>query len=169
MDTGSYGTFISYDYAKKYNLKINPASGTLSMVSSSLNTSLKGRWSVNINLIGGFYSNIQLSALPGFCCDVILGQYFINHHSSVSFTFGGPRKSPVISKCTACSVSSASVDNPSLFSNFTPNFKPIVTKSWKFENEIENFIQSEIDTMLQEGVIGEPKFLLSLMNTKEKY
>ena len=73
MDTVSSGSFISYDYAKKYNLKINPASGIVSMASLLLNALLKGRCSVNINLLGESYSNISLSVLPGLCCDVILG------------------------------------------------------------------------------------------------
>ena len=155
MDTGSFGSFVSYDYAKKYSLKINPTSGTVSMASSSLNASLKGRCSVNINLLSESYSNIQLSVSPGLCCDVILNQDFMNHHSSVSFSFGGPRKSRIISNSTACCVPSASVNSPSLFLNLTPNCKPIFTKSWRFGNEDKHFIQSEIDTMLQEGVIEE--------------
>ena len=140
---------------KKYNLKISAASRTVSMVSLSMNALLKGRCSVNINLLGESYSNIQLSVLPGFCCNIIPGQDFMNHHSSVSFTFGGLRKSLVISSSTACSVPSTSVNSSSLFSNLIPNCKPIVTKSRRFENEDKHFIQSEIHSMLQEGVIEE--------------
>ena len=79
----------------------------------------------------------------------------MKQHSNVSFAFGGPRKDLVISKPIACSVPSASVDSPPLFANLTPNCKPIVTKSRRFGNEDKNFIQSEINTMLQEGVIEE--------------
>ena len=116
MDTGSSRSLISYDYAKKYNLKINPASETVSMASLSLNASLKGQCSVNINLLGESDSNIQLSVLLGLCCDVILGQDFMNHHSSVSFTFGGPRKSLIISNSTACSVLSAALYSSQILS-----------------------------------------------------
>ena len=151
MDTGSFGSFIS----KKYNLKINPSLGSISKTSLSLNTLLKGQCSINIDLLGESYSNIQLTVLPGLCCDVILGQDIMNHHSSVSFIFGGPRKSLVIFNSTTCSVPSASVDSPPLFSNLTPNCKPIVTKSTRFGNEDKHFIQSVIDTMFQEEVVEE--------------
>ena len=90
MDTSSSESFISYDYAKKYNLKINPVSWTVSMASLSLNILLKGQCSVN--LLGESYSNIQLSVLSGLCCDVILGQDFMNHYSSVFLLLVGLEK-----------------------------------------------------------------------------
>ena len=155
MDTGSCGSFISLDYVKKYKLKISPASGTVSMASSSLNAPVKGRCSINLNLLGEFYPNTPLSVLPNLCCDVILGRDFMRQHSNVSFAFGGSRKDLVISKPITCSVPSASVDSPPLFANLTPNCKPIVTKSRRFGNEDKNFIRSEISTMLEEGVIEE--------------
>ena len=167
MDTSSSRSFISYDYAKKYNLKINPASGTVSMVSSLLNALLKGQCSSNINLLGEFYSNIQLSVFPGFCEDITLGQDFMNHHSSVSFTFGGPRKSLIISNPAVCSVPSTSVDSLSLFWKLIPNCKPIVTKYWRFGNEDKQRCFRKW-WLKRAHLTGEPKFLLSLMNVKEK-
>ena len=68
------------------------------------------------------------------------------------YPFSGPRKSLIISKSTACSVSSISVDSPSLFSNLTSNCKPIFTKSRRFGNDDKHFIQSKIDTMVQDGL-----------------
>ena len=128
------------------------------MASLSLNASLKRRCSVNINLLGASYSNIQLSVSLGLCCDVILGLDFMNHHLSGCFIFiwgAGLRKSLVITNSTACNAPSASVNSPSLFSNITPNCKPIVAKSRRFGNEYKHFIESKIDTMLQEGMIEE--------------
>ena len=83
MDTDSCGSFISLDYVRKYKLKINPASGTVSMASSSLNVPVKGRCSINLNLLGEFYPNTPLSVLPNLCCDVILGQDFMKQHEHI--------------------------------------------------------------------------------------
>ena len=155
MDTGSSGCFISENFVKKNKLKIQPAMGKVQMASSSLNAPVKGQCTVNINLLGEWYTNVKLEILPDLCSEVILGRDFMRQHSSVNFYFGGHKESLQIPSSTSCSVQSALVETPSLFANLSQDCKPITTKSRRFGNQDKQFIQSEIEKMLQEGVIEE--------------
>lgn len=140
---------------KKHKLKVVPVTKCISMASSSLTSPVKGHCMVDINLLGKWYSNMQSFVLPNLCSDVILGQDFRSQNSTVSIAFGGPKKALHSSDPTICSVPSASVDMPHLFSSLAPRCKPKATKSRKFEDDNKKFIQSEVDKMLQEGITEE--------------
>ena len=79
----------------------------------------------------------------------------MSHHSTISLAFGGSKKDLVISHPISCSVPSALVDTPSLFSNIDPACKPITTKSKRCGEGDRLFIQTEIEKMIKEGVIEE--------------
>ena len=155
MDTGSSGSFISLGYVRKHRLYMKPAAGNVSMASSSLRASIKGQCTVDLNLLREWYPDVKLSVLPNLCSDIILGQDFMSQHSTISFAFGGSKKDLVISDPISCSVPSALVDIPSLFSNIDPDCKPITTKSKRSGEGDRLFIQTEIEKMIKEGVIEE--------------
>ena len=155
MDTVSSGSFISLGYARKHKLQMKPAAGNISMASSSLRASIKGLCTVDLNLLGEWYPDVKLSILPHLCSDIILGQDFMSQHSTISFAFGGSKKDLVISHPISCSVPSALVDAPSLFSNIDLACKPITTKSKRCGEGNRLFIQTEIEKMIKEGVIEE--------------
>ena len=129
IDTGNSRSFISLSYVRKHRLQMKPAAGNVSTASSSLKASIKGQCTVDLNLLGEWYPDIKLSVLPHLYSDIILGQDFVSQHSTISFAFGGSKKDLVISHPISCSVPSALVDEPSLFSNIDPTCKPISTKS----------------------------------------
>ena len=155
MDTGSSGSFISLSYVRKHKLQMKPAAGNVSMESSSLKVAIKGQCTVNLNLLGEWYSDVKLSVLSHLCSDIILDQDFISQHSTISFEFRGSKKDLVISHPISCSVPSALVDTPSLFSNIDPACKPITTKSKRCGEGDRLFIQTEIEKMIKEGVTEE--------------
>lgn len=95
MDTGKSGSFISPDYAKRHQIKLNPTLGNMSMASLSLKASMKGQRTVNSNLLDEWYLNVKLCLLPNLCSDVILRQDFMSQDSNISLAFGGPKKSLV--------------------------------------------------------------------------
>ena len=167
MDTGSSGYFISLGFVRKHRLQMKPAAGNVSMASSSLKSSIKGQCIVDLNLLGEWYPDVKLSVLPHLCSDIILGQDFMSQHSTISFAFRGSKKDLVISHPISCSVLSALVDTPSLFSNIDPACKPITTKSKREGDRL--FILTEIEKMVKEGVIEESTSLwrapvLTVMN-----
>ena len=158
MDTGSSGSFISLGYVRKHKLQMEPAAGNVSMTSSSLKASIKGQCTVYLNLLGEWYPDVKLSVQPHLYSDIILGQDFMSQHSTISFEFGGSKKDLVISHPISCSVPSALVDAPSLFSNIDPACKPITTKSKRCGEGDRLFIQTEVEKMIKEGVIEESTF-----------
>lgn len=89
METGRSGPFISLDYAKRHQIKLKPSVGNMSMASSSLNASMKGQCTVNLDLLDEWYLNVKLCVLPN------LGQDFMSQHSNISFAFVGPKNSLV--------------------------------------------------------------------------
>lgn len=116
---------------------------------------MKGCCFVDLNLKGECYRKTKLSVLQDLCCDVILGQDFMSQHSSVTVEFGGPKSNLNVSNCGTCSVLSALVETPRLFSNLSSSCKPIATKSRRFSKDDTIFISSEIDKMCKDGVIEE--------------
>lgn len=79
----------------------------------------------------------------------------MSQHSSVTVEFGGPKSNLNVSNCGTCSVLSALVETPRLFSNLSSSCKPIATKSRRFSKDDTIFISSEIDKMCKDGVIEE--------------
>ena len=85
--------------------------------------------------------------------DVILGLDFQGRHQRVIFEFNGESNDLVISGKSTYAVTAASTDAVSLFSKLTPEAKPIVTKSRRFNQEDREFIQRTIDKWLEAGII----------------
>ena len=86
-DTGSSGSFISDNYVKRLKLKVESATGNVSVASSKF-PNKRTLHSKKINLLGESYLNTRLSALADLYCDMILGQNFVSQRSEVSFTLG---------------------------------------------------------------------------------
>lgn len=76
-DTESSESFISHKHALKLGLHIYPASGKVSMATSSLCSHMQGYCIVQITMKNRSYSNVRLSVLPDLCSDVILGHDFL--------------------------------------------------------------------------------------------
>lgn len=53
VDIGRTASFTAYGYAKRHRLKMDSATGNVSMFSSSLNSLVNGLCTVEINLLGG--------------------------------------------------------------------------------------------------------------------
>ena len=168
MDTGSSGSFIPLSYVRKHRLQMKHAAGNVSIASSSLKDSIKGQCTVDLNLLGEWYPNVKLSVLPNLSSDIILGQDFMSQHSTIPFVFRGSKKDLVISHPISCSVPSALVDTPSLFSNTDPACKHITTKSKRCGEGGRLFIQTEIEKMIKEGVIEESRKLQGWTKSPQK-
>jgi hypothetical protein len=67
-----------------------------------------------------------------------------------------PKSTPV------CGLSAALVEEPSLFANLCPDFKPIASKSRRFSKEDHDFIQQEVNQLLSEGIIEHRLLLLKI-------
>ncbi|XP_054276457.1 uncharacterized protein LOC128995463 [Macrosteles quadrilineatus] len=72
--------------------------------------------------------------------------------TQVNLDFGGD-KLPL----SICNVACASVEPPCLFHNLSPDCKPIATKSRRYSNDDEKFINSEVQKLLQSVGMGTSK------------
>ena len=118
------------------------------MASTTHSCSTDGYCCVSIQYKNLTYENFKLRVLSNLCADVLLGHDFLGLHGKIEIPFGGQRGT-----LTLCGLSSIKVKSPSLFSNLAANCKPIATKSRRHSPEDENFILSEINRLLSDGII----------------
>ena len=149
VDTGNSENFIHPDKVKRLGLTVTPSSERILMASSSHSSTALVHNIVTLHLSGREYNNIKLSVMANICCDVILGHSFLCEHSSVEIPFGGPL--PPLTVCRLTTIKN--IPYPSLFTNLTPDCRPIAVKSRRHSIPDTKFIQSEISRMLKEGII----------------
>lgn len=148
VDTGSSLSFINEALVKKCRLKILPYEGSISMANSSLCTQIKGQCKVDLKVAEHSYNNIYLLIMKNLCSDVIIGHDVLNNHSTLEIAFDGSNPPLKI-----CNLATLKVKPVSLFTNLTENCKPIITKSRKYSKEDSEFIDTEIEKLLEEEII----------------
>ena len=94
------------------------------------------------------YPQTKLSDLPQLCSRIILGQDFMEKHKAVEFTLNGS-----LPKLTVCGVTCMNISPPSLFPNLTSDIKPATTPTRKFSKSNQDFIHTEVESLLQAGMI----------------
>ncbi|XP_045455495.1 uncharacterized protein LOC123665196 [Melitaea cinxia] len=98
------------------------------------------------------YDNVNLLIVKNLCADIIIGHDILEEHSSLEFSFGGPKHPLQVYNVTeasehpfqVCNVAEASVPAVSLFANVPPNCKPIAIKSRRHSKEYRNFYMFEV-------------------------
>ena len=120
----------------------------VSMASQPHTKEIHGYVSVDLSISGRHYTNVKLHVLDNLCTDVILGLDFQKQHKCVRFNFGGEKPAMDV-----CSLEMSNVKSPELFSNLTPDVKPIATKSRKYNVHDRHFIQQEVQKLLSDGII----------------
>lgn len=148
IDTGSSESFISPSVVRKYGWKTYNSSSMINMASTHLTKTTSGHCYVKLSYNGREYKNVRLSLLPDLCSDVILGHDFLKKHKELSIKFKGEEPPLSIS-----AVSAAKVTSPPLFSNLTPECKPIATKSRRRHPSDEQFIEQEVEKLLADKII----------------
>ena len=152
VDSGSSNSFIDYDFARRLKIKISEdtKNSTIRMAATSLKTQQVGSCAAKIQYGEHEPRNVYLGVLKGLCADILIGHDLLNEHSSLLIQFGGS-KPPL----RICGVSMAEIDPPSLFSDLTPDCRPVADRSRSYSKEDQIFIQAEIDKLLEEGIIEE--------------
>lgn len=148
VDSGSCDNFVTEDIVTRLGLPIIPSTTLVSMATSSLTAKVKGYLLADVTVQSRTYKNARFSVLSDLCYDVILGRDFMGQHESVEILFGG--KSP---KLTVCGLAESRLPAPNLFSNLSPDCHPIATPTRRFNNSDRAFIDDEISTLLQNGII----------------
>ncbi|XP_045526419.1 uncharacterized protein LOC123715455 [Pieris brassicae] len=152
LDTGSSISFINDSFARLCGLKRKSCNQTISMASLNHTSQVEGQTLQTLKIGNHKYDNVNLLIVKNLCADIIIGHDILEEHSSLEFSFGGP-KHPL----QVCNVTEASVPAVPLFANVSPNCKPIAIKSRRHSKEDSEFITEEIRNLIAEGVIEESK------------
>ena len=122
------------------------------MATGDLVKETKGFVLADLEFKSVLYKNIKLSVLPDLCCEIILGHDFLGLHSKIEIPLDGQR-----SPLSLCSVAAANIEPPSLFGELTEGWKPIATKSRRHNKPNNDFIEKEVNSLLNEGIIEPSK------------
>ena len=133
---------------RKLSITISKCTGNVSVAPASLTSESLGYCFISFSLNGKVYNHVKVFVLNNLCVDLILGIDFQQLNKSVTFHFGGDKP-----KLNICNLATLNVDPPSLFQNFSENCKPIATKSRRYSERDKQFINSEIQRVLNKAII----------------
>lgn len=153
IDSGSSESYISLHTSKRLNLNVIPSNHSVQMASASMKMKSSGFCLTELIIDSVKYEATKLNVLDNLCCDVILGLDFQSQHKRLIFEFNGVSPDLVVSNDSTCALAVADTKEASLFTNLTPNAKPIATKSRRFNEEDRKFIQDTVDDWLKQGII----------------
>ncbi|XP_047518905.1 uncharacterized protein LOC125058798 [Pieris napi] len=139
LDTGSSISFINDSFARLCGLKRKSCNQIISMASLNHTSQVEGQTLQSLKIGNHKYDNVNLLIVKNLCADIIIGHDVLKEHSSLEFSFGGP-KHPL----QVCNVAEASVPAVPLFANVSPNCKPIAIKSRRHSKEYRNFYMFEV-------------------------
>ena len=152
LDSGSTHSFIDKSFASLLNVKQTATESNITLASTSSHIKLMAYCTCTLVMGTERYVNFRLNILPNLCANVILGHDFMSQHSTFSIDFNGNR--PPI---TLAQLSPMSIDCPHLFTNLSPNIKPIRTPSRRYSKSCLEYIHSEVNKLLLDGII-EPSY-----------
>ena len=118
------------------------------MASMSLSSNFTGYCVTDVKVNRKLYPNVKPFVMDDLCADIILGLDFQTKHESITINYGGAEPPLVIG-----GLSTLNVEPPKLFKYLTPDCKLIASKSRKYNNADQKFIQSEVQRLLQKGII----------------
>ena len=155
VDTGSSKNYIDFSIAQSLQLDVQPTSLEVGFAQASIKQIALGVCYVDICLNDRTYRNVELFVLKQLCSELLLGKEFLQKHKRVVFELNGPGEDLVVkseSYQDVCAVAKAIVQCPPLFNNLTSNCKPIATKSRRHSKHDLNFIETEAQNWLKNGV-----------------
>ncbi|CAH0722676.1 unnamed protein product, partial [Brenthis ino] len=153
VDTGSSVSFINASVARIMKLHKKPCKQTVNLASLNQVSFAEGVCFATITMNKHTYKQTLLLVVDNLCADVIVGHDLLKHHSSIHFNLGGPGEPLEI-----CNVLRASVPPASVFTNLSPNIRPIAVRSRRYSKEDEDFIKEEVSKLLEDGVIETTPF-----------
>ncbi|XP_031333911.1 uncharacterized protein LOC116163922 [Photinus pyralis] len=148
VDTGSSVSFINRKIARLMKLRQKPCTQSVNLASLNQVSVVEGICFANITMNKHNYRQIPLLIVDNLCADVIVGHDLLKEHSKIEFELGGPHEPLRI-----CNVMQSSVPPASIFTNLSPNIRPIAVRSRRYSIQDEEFIKQEISKLLEDGVI----------------
>ena len=158
IDSGASENFVDTDIVRKLVLPIAGRATSIGMASSEVSMQTLGRVSGVLILMDRQYRNASFHVMPKLCADVIVGQEFLKRHASITFVMNGPEesltiKTPMTAEPQRLSVAAAKLEAPRLFEFLSPDAKPVASKSRRYNQEDQAFIEAEVGRLLAADVI----------------
>ncbi len=154
LDTGSSKSFVNKPVAGSFCTKRIPHRFRVGMAQASNSAEVSSVCNIpSINLLGRCYKDVRLYVMENLCVDILLGRDFLEFHQRVVFEFGGLVKELVVPKIDDCGVVAANIEAPSLFANLRPGWKPIATKSRRFNEADREFIRLTVSKWKADGTV----------------
>ena len=121
----------------------------LFLASVSHSAQIHGYCETDLALMGFQYKKVHVHVLPDVCADHIMGLDFQTQHQSITLNYGG--KGPPLG--LVCGLNSQNVKPPDLFANLVVDCHPLASKSHRYSFADKQFIEKEMKTLLEEGII----------------
>ena len=138
--------------AANFGFKRAPFCFDVSMAQTNNKVEVHTLCQVDLKLFGSSYKNVQLYVMKNLCVDILLGRDILGLHKQVIFKFGGNRDKLVVPN-QLCAVVVADVKTPELFGNLTSGWKPIATKSRRYNLEDKEFIRTTVAEWKAAGTV----------------
>ena len=151
-DSGATGNFLDELFASENKIPYNRVDYSVGLAAGSNSSNAVGESYVTLIVQNRTYENVKFSILPELVCDAILGDSFMDQHSSVEFRFGGSKPPLVLS-----GLPPMDMVLPPMFSDLPSNVKPIATKSRRFSLRDKSFIGEEVQRLLKSDIIEPSK------------
>ena len=152
FDSGANGNFMDELYASANNISYTPANYPVGLSSGSCSSQVIGVCYVKLVVQNRKYESVKFSILAELVCDLILGESFMDQHSSVVFKFGGTKPPLVLS-----GLPPMDMVLPPMFSDLPSNVKAIATKSRRFSLQDKSFIAEEVQRLSKLDIIEPSK------------
>ena len=153
LDSGSTKCFVREVVADNFGVQKVPYSFEVGMAQATNRVNIKGSCTVTVKVLGRTYKDLTLYVMKDLCSDVILGLDFLGLHEAVTFKFGGSLDHLIVPRSAICAVAAAKVKTPSLFSNLISGWKPMASKSRRYNSIDKEFIVNTVDGWKQAGTI----------------
>ena len=153
LDTGSSKCFVNQSISEFFGVKTYPLAFEVDMAQASNKFEVTQFCKVDVKLFGRVYEDVTLFVMKHLCVDIILGRDFLNLHKRVVFQFDGPKDELIVPGVGYCAVLAANIKSPSLFSSLRSGWKPITTKSRRFNSHDLSFIKSTVERWKEEKTV----------------
>ena len=156
IDSGSSHSFIKTSVANSLGLSIMRSPESISLASKSFKANVWGHVDVDFTLQGKIHKHVRFGVMDDLCADALIGIDFMVDRGMNGITLGnghrdGARLRNKLEKC--CNAAYIHNEDSCLFKFLKPNCKPIASKSRNYCEEDRLFIASEVQRLLDKGII----------------
>ena len=153
IDSGSTHTHISKALAEQRQLFILPKKGSIPLADNK-KARIVGEVVVNVEISGHKHNAVVANVIDDLFIDMIVGKDILKKHKKVTMQFDGPGDELVIGAIPEGeSFPCMNVDPPPLFTNLSPDIKPIATRSRRHTPVDLEFMRKEVAKLAKSGVI----------------